>query len=81
MMLNFLIRWLCSSLEFSTPISSLSKSKRSPSRRSKSRWEPVPETKPVDKPASVTLDYAKYGGWLKFSERDKKVFLVPLPAI
>ncbi|XP_057475534.1 SAC3 family protein A-like isoform X2 [Actinidia eriantha] len=60
-------------LEFSTPISSLSKSKRSPSRRSKSRWEPVPEIKPVDKPASVTLDSVKYGGLLKFSESDKKL--------
>ncbi|KAL6977278.1 hypothetical protein U1Q18_026075 [Sarracenia purpurea var. burkii] len=60
------------SLQYSTPSSSLSKSKRSPSRRSKSRWEPVSEVKPVDKP-SVALDTVKYGGWLQFSEADRKL--------
>ncbi|CAL5365737.1 unnamed protein product [Camellia sinensis] len=59
--------------QYSTPISSLSKNKRSPSRRSKSRWEPVPEEKPVDKPASVTFATEKYGGWLHFNESDKKL--------
>uniref|UniRef100_A0A5B7APU7 PCI domain-containing protein n=1 Tax=Davidia involucrata TaxID=16924 RepID=A0A5B7APU7_DAVIN len=59
-------------LQCSTPVSSLSKNKRSPSRRSKSRWEPLAEEKPVNKSASVTLDTVKYGSWLHFNESDKK---------
>ncbi|CAK9155090.1 unnamed protein product [Ilex paraguariensis] len=57
---------------FSTPISSLPKNKRSPSRRSKSRWEPVPEEKPVDKTASVSQAAVNYGSWTHFNERDKQ---------
>lgn len=56
----------------STTISSLSKSKRSPSRRSKSRWEPVLEDKSVDKVASVTPDSANYG-LARYNGNDKKV--------
>ncbi|XP_052187850.1 SAC3 family protein A isoform X2 [Diospyros lotus] len=60
-------------VQFSTPITPVSKNKRSPSRRPKSRWEPVSEEKPVDKPASVTLGAVKYGAWVPFSETNKKV--------
>ncbi|XP_019192322.1 PREDICTED: SAC3 family protein A-like isoform X1 [Ipomoea nil] len=42
-----------------------SKCKRSPSRRFKSRWEPVPEEKPIDKQESVTPNAIKYGSWNK----------------
>ena len=66
----------CSNLQGSNPLSLLSKTKRSPSRRSKSRWEPLP----VEKPADATPPYsngtaAKYDGWANVSERDKKVVL------
>ncbi|CAH9065434.1 unnamed protein product [Cuscuta europaea] len=49
----------------SIPTSSSSKSKRSPNRRSKSRWEPVPEEKPDDKQAPLTHQTVKYGNWNK----------------
>lgn len=49
------------------------KYKRSPSRRSKSRWEPLPEEKSVDKLASVVNNTVKYGGWINPNERDRKV--------
>ncbi|XP_027104574.2 SAC3 family protein A isoform X2 [Coffea arabica] len=50
---------------FSTPISSLPKS-RSPSRRSKSRWEPISEEKVADKPpAAAAREPVKYGFWNK----------------
>ncbi|XP_022942499.1 SAC3 family protein A-like isoform X1 [Cucurbita moschata] len=60
-------------LQGSNPLCLLSKIKRSPSRRSKSRWEPLP----VEKPANATPPYsngtaAKYDGWANVSERDKK---------
>uniref|UniRef100_A0A2P2JYW0 Leukocyte receptor cluster member 8 homolog n=1 Tax=Rhizophora mucronata TaxID=61149 RepID=A0A2P2JYW0_RHIMU len=55
-------------LQSSTPPSSLPKFNKSPGRRSKSRWEPLPEEKPVDKLASVGIVAAKYGSW------DKKTF-------
>lgn len=48
---------------FSTPVSSSPKSKRSPSRRYKSRWEPLVEEKPTVQPALVTPDASKYGSW------------------
>ncbi|CAK7325584.1 unnamed protein product [Dovyalis caffra] len=51
------------SSQCSTPVSSLPKYKRSPSRRSKSRWEPLTEEKSVDKPVSISNDIIKYGGW------------------
>ncbi|KAI9389459.1 hypothetical protein POPTR_008G047700v4 [Populus trichocarpa] len=46
-----------------TPVSSLPRYKRSPGRRSKSRWEPLPEEKSVDKPVSISNDIVKYDGW------------------
>ncbi|XP_047268776.1 SAC3 family protein A isoform X2 [Capsicum annuum] len=48
---------------FSAPVSSPQKSKRSPSRRYKSRWEPLVEEKPAVQPAPVTPDASKYGSW------------------
>ncbi|KAK2979310.1 hypothetical protein RJ640_013274 [Escallonia rubra] len=59
-------------LECSTPVSLLAKNRRSPSRRYKSRWEPLPEEKTVKKQVSVTLDTGKYGGWIHHNERDKQ---------
>ncbi|KAJ4824600.1 hypothetical protein Tsubulata_010913 [Turnera subulata] len=47
---------------FSTPVASVA-IKKSPSRRSKSRWEPLPEEKSVDKPVSVSNDATNYGVW------------------
>ncbi|XP_059628206.1 SAC3 family protein A isoform X2 [Cornus florida] len=60
-------------LQCSTPVSSLLKTKRSPSRRAKSRWEPVSEEKPVDKSAPVALDTLKYAGWVHYNENNKKL--------
>ncbi|KAL2526125.1 SAC3/GANP/Nin1/mts3/eIF-3 p25 family [Abeliophyllum distichum] len=51
--------------QFLTPISSPPKNKRSPSRRAKSRWEPIPEEKVVDKSANLSYGTVKYGGWNK----------------
>lgn len=65
-------------LQSSTPTSLLSKTKRSPSRRTKSRWEPMSEMKPVDKPAPVALHTGNYGGWLHSSGSDKKLSGVKL---
>ncbi|XP_062154759.1 SAC3 family protein A isoform X2 [Alnus glutinosa] len=59
----------------STPGLSLPKYKRSPSRRSKSRWEPLPEEKSVDKSTSVVNNTVKYGGWINPNERDRKPFM------
>ncbi|KAI3470683.1 hypothetical protein Pfo_027346 [Paulownia fortunei] len=47
---------------FPMPTSAMPKSK-SPSRRAKSRWEPIPEEKVVDKSANISSGTAKYGGW------------------
>ncbi|KAG9145352.1 hypothetical protein Leryth_008270 [Lithospermum erythrorhizon] len=47
---------------FLTPTSSKS---RSPSRRAKSRWEPVSEDKPINKPATPNSEAPKYSGWSK----------------
>ncbi|XP_062092766.1 SAC3 family protein A isoform X2 [Humulus lupulus] len=55
-----------------TPVSLENKLKRSPSRRPKSRWEPLPEEKLVEKPASVNHSTLKYSGWAHANERDKK---------
>ncbi|XP_050209800.1 SAC3 family protein A [Mercurialis annua] len=41
------------SSQSSSPVASLPKYKRSPNRRSKSRWEPLPEEKLAEKPVSV----------------------------
>ncbi|XP_061372236.1 SAC3 family protein A isoform X2 [Gastrolobium bilobum] len=51
----------------------LPKYKRSP-RRSKSRWEPLPEEKPVDNPVLISNDTVKYSGWTS-NEKDRKVEL------
>ncbi|RYR36833.1 hypothetical protein HN51_029712 [Arachis hypogaea] len=51
--------------------SSLPKYKRSP-RRTKSRWEPLPEDKPVDNPVLVSNDTIKYSSWLP-NQKDRKV--------
>ncbi|GMH13338.1 hypothetical protein Nepgr_015179 [Nepenthes gracilis] len=60
------------SLHGAAPAFSLPKLKRSPSRRSKSRWEPLPEEKSTNKPASSSQDSVKYGGWIDFNGRDEK---------
>ncbi|CAI8601567.1 unnamed protein product [Vicia faba] len=49
----------------------LPKSKKSP-RRSKSRWEPLPEEKPVDHPLPISNDTVKYSSWVP-NEKDRKV--------
>ncbi|RVX13750.1 SAC3 family protein A [Vitis vinifera] len=51
---------------------SLPKPKRSPSRRSKSRWEPVADEKLIEKPASINHETVKYGGWVSFNERTER---------
>ncbi|KAF9674811.1 hypothetical protein SADUNF_Sadunf10G0165800 [Salix dunnii] len=50
------------SSQYSSPVP---KYKRSPTRRSKSRWEPLPEEKSVDKSVSISNDIVKYGGWAR----------------
>ncbi|RZB89706.1 SAC3 family protein A isoform D [Glycine soja] len=49
----------------------LPKYKKSP-RRSKSRWEPMPEEKPVDNPMLISNDTVKYNSWVP-TEKDRKV--------
>ena len=71
-----LVCLMCSRIHGSSPASLLPKFKRSPSRRSKSRWEPLPEEKPVDKPAYVNNGAVKYAGWAHANERDRKVYLL-----
>ncbi|KVI06910.1 hypothetical protein Ccrd_014733 [Cynara cardunculus var. scolymus] len=61
-----------STLNNSIPPSSPMKNRRSPSRRTKSRWEPLPEEKPVDKQASFTPNSVKYSGGIQNHERDKQ---------
>lgn len=56
----------------STPPSSLLKSRRSPTRRTKSRWEPLPEEKPVEQPSFTTPTSAKYSRPIHNNERDKQ---------
>lgn len=51
----------------------LPKFKKSP-RRSKSRWEPMPEEKPVDNPMLISNDTVKYSNWVP-NEKDRKVFM------
>ncbi|KAL5800137.1 hypothetical protein ACOSQ4_033021 [Xanthoceras sorbifolium] len=55
-----------------TPISSLPKYRRSPSRRTKSRWEPLPEEKST-KLASASNDTVKFSGWMHSNEKDRKL--------
>lgn len=61
-------------LQSSTPVSSLTNNRRSPSRRSKSRWEPLSVDKSVDKQSPHTSD-TKYSGWLNPSEGGKVTLL------
>ncbi|KAL5569181.1 hypothetical protein UlMin_025756 [Ulmus minor] len=62
------------SLQGLTPVSSLAKLKRSPSKRSKSRWEPLLEEKPADKLASLNNDTSKYASWVHVNDRERKAF-------
>ncbi|XP_015877075.3 SAC3 family protein A isoform X2 [Ziziphus jujuba] len=59
-------------LQGTTPISILPKFKRSPNRRSKSRWEPLPDEKPIEKPAYANNNALKYAGWMHANEKDRK---------
>ncbi|XP_068637776.1 SAC3 family protein A-like isoform X2 [Aristolochia californica] len=54
-------------------LSSLSKYKKSPSKRTKSRWEPLPEDKLVEKLASVNYDPIKDVCWDYSKERERVV--------
>ncbi|WVY92503.1 hypothetical protein V8G54_031591 [Vigna mungo] len=49
----------------------LPKFKKSP-RRSKSRWEPMPEEKPVENPVVISNDAVKYNSWVP-NAKDRKV--------
>ncbi|CAJ1977744.1 unnamed protein product [Sphenostylis stenocarpa] len=49
----------------------LPKYKKSP-RRSKSRWEPMPEEKPVDNPVLINNETVKYSSWVP-NAKDRKV--------
>ncbi|CAA3027075.1 Hypothetical predicted protein [Olea europaea subsp. europaea] len=51
--------------QFLASISSSPKNKRSPSRRAKSRWEPIPEEKVDEKSTNLSYGTVKYGGWNK----------------
>lgn len=65
---------LCSSLQSSNLVSSLPKYNRSPSRRSRSRWEPLPEEKPVEKQASANNDSLKFS-WVHVINKERKVII------
>lgn len=60
---------LCSNIQFPVPSSVAPKSK-SPSRRAKSRWEPIQEEKVVDKSANISYGTMKFGTW-----NDKQVLM------
>ncbi|XP_039067370.1 SAC3 family protein A-like [Hibiscus syriacus] len=55
-----------------TLVSSFSKFKKSPTKRSKSRWEPLLEEKPVDKLGSLNNFATKYGSRVYLDEKDTK---------
>ncbi|XP_010534452.1 PREDICTED: SAC3 family protein A [Tarenaya hassleriana] len=57
-------------LQSSTPTFSLPK--KSPTRRSKSRWEPLSEGKPVAKLPTTWSSDLKFGGWSLQSEKETK---------
>ncbi|XP_044509231.1 SAC3 family protein A-like isoform X2 [Mangifera indica] len=59
-------------MQSSTSVSALPKYKRSPSRRTKSRWEPLPDENSVSKLASLCNDTVKFSGWTNSNEKDKK---------
>lgn len=56
----------------STTPSSLMKNRRSPTRRTKSRWEPLPEEKPIEKQVSITPNNVKYNTPIYDNNRDKQ---------
>ncbi|XP_026415385.1 SAC3 family protein A-like isoform X1 [Papaver somniferum] len=60
-------------LQSSSVVSSLPKYKQSPSRRTKSRWEPIAEEKLVEKMPSVTPVSVKSATWNHAKEKDKTV--------
>ncbi|KAI3965027.1 hypothetical protein MKX01_013958 [Papaver californicum] len=60
-------------LQSSSAVSSLPKYKRSPSRRAKSRWEPIAEDKLVEKMPSVIPVSVKSATWNHAKENDKTV--------
>ncbi|XP_050119821.1 SAC3 family protein A-like isoform X1 [Malus sylvestris] len=62
------------SLQSSNLVSSLPKYKRSPNKQSKSRWEPLPEEKPVEKPASVNNDSLKFS-WMNVNDKQRKPWM------
>lgn len=45
---------------------------KSPSRRSKSRWEPLPDEKSAEKSVPVNNSPAKFGGWINAIGKDRK---------
>lgn len=51
----------CSDIEFQVPISATKI--KSPSRRAKSRWEPISEEKVADRTANMSFGTPKYGAW------------------
>ncbi|KAK8479588.1 hypothetical protein V6N11_070556 [Hibiscus sabdariffa] len=55
-----------------TPVSLFSKYKNSPAKRSRSRWEPLPEEKPVDRLGSLNNYAAKYSSRVHLNEEDQK---------
>ncbi|XVF23755.1 hypothetical protein REPUB_Repub13aG0066300 [Reevesia pubescens] len=59
-------------LQNPTTVSLFPKYKKSPTRRSKSRWEPLPEEKSVDKLGSVNNYAAKYSSWFHVNEKDRE---------
>lgn len=63
----------CSNLQNQTPVSLSPKYKKSPTRRSKSRWEPLSEKKSVEKLGSFNNYAAKYSSWVHVNEKDRKV--------
>ncbi|PRQ58968.1 hypothetical protein RchiOBHm_Chr1g0365011 [Rosa chinensis] len=65
-------------LNSSNRVSSLAKFKRSPSRRSKSRWEPLPEEKSeksVERPASLNSGGLNYAAWGHVNDKERKPLL------
>lgn len=65
-------------LNSSNLVSSLANYKRSPSRRSKSRWEPLPEEKSekaVERPASFNSGTLNYAAWGHVNDKERKVLI------
>ncbi|KAK6234100.1 hypothetical protein QUC31_006506 [Theobroma cacao] len=60
-----------SNLQNPIPVSAIPKYK-SPTKRSKSRWEPLPEEKLLDKLDPVNSYAAKYSSWVHVNEKDRK---------